>query len=151
MVKQTLFQDPIDFASDTAILAIDEIIEPGAVCQGHAEEIAQGVIIVVGRAAGVAFGEQFAVGGVGVGGITVGNQTVLFVVDSGFRDGTIDPRQAVAVGVIGVGGFDLAILFDFQKTASRVVGVLVQAGLTSDGLGFLGDPPQFVTHVKEAE
>ena len=71
--------------------AVDQVVDPRAVGQRTASQVAQGVVGVRGGLAGggVGLGLQLAVGGVGVGVGAVGEEAVLGVVGAG--DGAAGP------------------------------------------------------------
>jgi len=69
--------------ADSPVLAVDDVVEHGAVGQGNLSQVAQHVVVVSGGGAADGLGFQFAVGAVVIARVVVVEQPVLGVVESG--------------------------------------------------------------------
>ena len=141
LIQETLFQHAVDFLADPAVLAVDQVVDGGAIGQIDMPQIAQYIVVVGGRRCAYGLGFQFAIGGVGIGGIVVVEQPVLVVV---VGDGLAVDFGTVAVVVIAIAGLYGAIQLDFDQPAGHIVGVVEGAGAAAYGFDFLADPSQLV-------
>jgi hypothetical protein len=139
LIQEALFQHAVDFFADAAVLAVDQVIDGGAIGQIDMPQITQYIVVVGGCRCAYGPGFQFAIGS--VGGIVVVEQPVLVVV---VGDGLAVDFGTVAVVVIAIAGLYDAIQLDFDQPAGRIEGVVEGAGAAAYGFYFLGNPSQFI-------
>ena len=143
LVDPALLEDAVARLADAPVAPVDPVVDAGAVGQEDLSQIAQEVVGVAGGAVGTGAAAQFTVGPIGVGLALPGEQAVLVV---GLGDGDPVDGDAVAVGVVPIGGGP-AVAGHSGEPAGRVVGVALLVGLAFEGLGLGEDPPQGVAPV----
>ncbi len=141
LVQEALLQHVVALFADAPVLAVDQVVDDGAVGQDDLPQVAQYVVVVAGRRGADGLGFQFAIGGVVIGGVVVVEQPVLGVV---VGDGCAVQVGAVAVVVVAVAGLYGAIQFHFDQPPCHIVSVIEGAGAAAYGFYFLGNPAQFV-------
>lgn len=78
-IQKALLQHVIALFADPAVLAVNHIINGGAVGQDDMSQIAQHIVGVAGRLGAYCFGSEFAIGGVVIGRVVVVEQPILGV------------------------------------------------------------------------
>ncbi len=115
-VQKSSRQLAVDLFADPAVLPVDDVIDDDVAGQRDLDKGAERVVAVLGRDAVVGFAFEFAVGGVAVSAVAVGEQPVLVVVE-GYQL-AVD-MSAVAVVLVAC-GFD-AVLNDAFESSGQYI------------------------------
>lgn len=131
-------QGAVDLLADAALLSVEYVVDGGAVGPFHVAEVAQWVIRIGRGGASGDLGSSVLLTARGVGELDVAVvQAAVLVVVGGNRE-SVD-MGAVAVGIVGVGGDQDAVLMRGVQATGRGVCVVVDGGFASQGLYFSGD------------
>ncbi|MFO0551209.1 MAG: hypothetical protein U0271_22660 [Polyangiaceae bacterium] len=121
--EPALFEHAVACLADAAALGVDEVLEDIAVGEADGAQVAERVVVVGGYSVvrGVAAEGEVAIGREGVFDVAERLDAVLGVVRRLEDAGGIQGGEPVAVGVIGIGLDELAVLGDGDEAARGVV------------------------------
>ncbi len=121
-----MYKYPVDLFADTAVFAVNDVLDLRAAGQVYRPEIAQYIVIV--HRHGLAcnsFSLEFPVGGIGVCIAAIAQQSVLSVI---FANQHAIETVTVVVAIITVAAGIKAVLFHGFQSSRKVVTIFINAG-----------------------